>query len=619
MMRRRTFMQWITIQSALAYATVRGTARGHKSDADSESKVTVAHLWSDKPLARTGDTITFSAFIENSGHREAKNVLVVLKVPGAAVSDPQRNIPVIAAGSYKRLDWSIKAGQPGPMLLTVAGPALADQVSYKILVIERDAQYTRQELCTDAVGYWRLLAKPSALQLGNPAPPLPIKHLRSSEIKHNTYGINTHLPRSKDYEDPFNPSHLIDGNPETCWSSQQNSSPFPGMPPWVQIDLGRERTFGQVNLIPYWHNTSFPAGFSVLTSADGENWREIIRRDNYHLARSGPMRGDKYAQTFLLHKTIQARYIRVVFERLPLSSGTYAEVSQGYKARLSGVEVMDGKGHNFALADQGASVSASDYFTGWQDTAKTVNESFSRIFDIGLKWIRVGQWGDQTEWATVEREKGNFQIDPMTDAGIQDAWDNGVHLLWTLCYGNTLYEPHDKPYIDIGPTFKHVSPFYKDWGPRTEEGRQAFVRYVDFVVRRYGDRVKWWELWNEENGWYPGNHPVLYGKLLYAVAKHINSINYNTGDDLKVMFGGTAAPAPITTGIALRQGAAPYVDACALHPYGIPKPEGGLGTNESYHGKVLSESAQQTGWKCTEDVVEGMKKPFARHGRPDIK
>lgn len=576
-------------------------------------EIKVAHLWSDKPLAHSGDTIRFSAFIENTGDVEAKIVRVELKAPaGLAPAKPARSIPAIAAGSYKRVDWNLLAKKTGPVEIKVAA---GEEASYRILVIGRNAGYNRQELCTDESGYWRLLEKPASLQQGNGAPIAPIRHLKSSEIKHNTYGICTHLPRSKDYEDPFNPSHLIDANPETCWSSQQNASPYPGQAPWAEIDLGSVRTISQVNLVPYWHNTDFPVGFTVRASRERKNWREIVRQDDYQLLKSGAMRGDKFVQAFPLPKPVAARYVRVEFERLPLSGGNYAEVSAGYKARLSGIELIDPRGRNVALSGQGASATASDYFTGWQNTAKTVNESFSRIFDLGVKWVRVSQWGDQTEWAAVEREKGKFQMDPKTDAGIRELLDNGVDILYGLDYGNALYEPREKPFIDVGPIYTEGNPFYKNCGPRTEEGRQAFVRYVDYVVRRYGDRIKWWELWNEENGWYPFHEPELYGKLLHAVGKHMKAIN----PSVKLMVGGTAAPAPITTEMALREGGAPYIDAYAFHPYGIPKPEGGMGTMEFYQGKNLSQTPQQTGWKCLEDVIEGVKKPFAQHGRPDIK
>jgi len=581
-------------------------------------QIRLANVWSDKPLARTGDTLRFSAWIENTGDEDAPEVTADLQLSeGLSAEQTVHALPKLAVGSHNRLDWRIKADRPGvvpfKVVARIKGSA-KDTAPYKTLVIDRNARYTRQELCTDEIGYWRLLERPATLQERNNSPPTVIRHKTSAEIKRSPYGVCTHLPRSKDYENPFNPTHLIDDDPETCWSSQQRASTFPGNPPWVEIDLGRPVAVRQINLIPYWRNTDFPLGFSVRTSSDGRTWDKALSITNHRFAADGPKRGDKVAQCFALARPTPARHVRIEFERLPLSGGNYAEVSQGYKARLSGIEVIDDRGHNVALKSQGSAIKASDVFTGWQNTARTVNESFGRIFEIGLKWVRVGQWGDQTEWAAVEREKGKFQMDPATDAAIGKLHANGVEILYGLNYGNALHERPDKPWGEIGPIYTEGHPFYLNGGPRTEEGRQAFVRYVDFVVRKYKDRVTWWELWNEENGWYPGHEPELYGKLLTAVAKHIKSID----PKLKVMFGGTAAPAPITTEIALREGAAPHLDAYAFHPYGIDKPEGGMGTMEFYQGKSLGQSREQTRWNRLEEIVAGVKKPFAQHGKPDI-
>ena len=583
-----------------------------------KANVAAAYLWSEKPVARTGDTIRFSAFVENTGGEEAQEVAVKLSASSVAITlhDPVRKIAHLTAGSYERVDWNLTASQPGTVQIEVAAEmegGKREPKSYQELVVDKNIAYSRQELCTDPDGYWRLLDKPSALQENNSAPVAAIKHKKSSEIKHNPYGLCVHLPRAKDYEDPYNPAHLIDGNADTCWSSQQRPSTYPGNPPRVEIDLGRTVTLTQVNLVPYWHNTDFPLGFTVRVSEDGRKWTTVLSVNRHRFNGNGPKRGDKVAQTFPLRKAQQARHVQIDFERLPLSGGNYAEVSQGYKARLSGIELLDEHGENLALQKRGASIRASEFFTGWQDTAATIANAFPKIMDIGVKWVRVGQWGDQTEWAAVEREKGKFSIDPVTEKAIDTLLDNHVDILWGLNYGNALYDRPEHP-PDSGPMYFEGHPFYLNWGPRTEGGREAFVRYVDFVVRKYQKRIQWWELWNEENGWFPGHEPELYGKLLCAVSKHIKSIN----PKLKVMFGGTAAPAPLTTEIALREGAAPYVDACAFHPYGIDKPEGGMGTMESYQGKSLGQSREQTGWNRVEDIVAGVKKPFAQHGNTNV-
>lgn len=585
-------------------------------------QVKLAHVWTDKPLARTGDSLLLGVWVENSGDQDGAEISLNLSVPdGIRVAEPVRTIKGLPKGSWERLDWQLSAEKPGPVVdvrvtatWSHAGRPTTEAVSRRLLVIDRNITYSRQELCTDASGDWRLLQKPSTLQAGNAAPLAAIPHKKSSEIKRSLYGICVQLPRSKDYEDPFNAAHLIDDDPSTCWSSQQNASPFPGRPPWASIDLGRATTIKQINLVPYWRNTAFPLGFSLCASLDGNRWETILRVRKHNLTRTSEVRGDKYVQCFPLDKQVEARYVRVEFERLPLSDGNYAEVSQGYKARLSGIEVIDTSGQNVALTRLGARAEVSDYFTGWQNTAANINKAFPKIMEIGLKWVRVGQWGDQTEWAAVEREKGKFHIDEATDEAIRRLTSQGVDILYGLNYGNALYERPKVPWLDIGPIYTEGHPFYLNGGPRTEEGRQAFVRYVDFVVRKYRDSIKWWELWNEENGWFPGHEPELYGKLLTAVARHIKSID----PSLRVMYGGTAAPTLLTTEIALREGAAPYVDAYAFHPYGINKPEGRVGTMEFHQGKNLSQSPDQVGWKKLEDVIEGVRQPFARNGNPNV-
>jgi len=190
-------------------ANSKGQTENNKNLTDSSSQVKIAWVWSDKPLARTGDTINFSAFIENTGKNDVGNILIELLTPdGISVSKSEQKISLISAGSYQRINWNLRAeksdtAQLGLKVFLKSKDKQIDKyTSYKIFVIDRSAKYGRQELCTDEDGYWRLLDKPVTLQTGNAGSLTPVKHLKSSEIKHNTYGICTHLPRSRDYE-PF--------------------------------------------------------------------------------------------------------------------------------------------------------------------------------------------------------------------------------------------------------------------------------------------------------------------------------------------------------------------------------------------------------------------------------
>lgn len=581
----------------------------------------LANIWVEKPYLRQGESTKLSVWLENTGDIDAKDVLLNIKAAeGMEVSKSDTQSASVAIGEYQQITWSLKAVKPGIVNASVTARTSATpesdalSMSYRILVLKKGRRYTRQELCTDEAGFWRVLEKPSSLQSSNAQKLSLVKHKTSAQIGRNTYGICTHLPRSKDYEQPYSASHLIDGDPNSCWSSQNNSSPYPGRAPWAIVELPKNLTISQVNLIPYWSNSDFPVGFTISTSTDGKVWTQRLVVKNTSVRESSEKRGDKLVQSFPLKGDVTAKFVKVTFDRLPLSGGNYAEVSQGYKARLSGIELIDSSKHNFALAKLGAKVTVSDVFTAWQNTAKTVNESFPAIMKIGLKWVRVGQWGDQTEWGAVERIKGQFQMDPGTDAGINELVKNRVSILYGLNYGNSLYNDSKKPWADVGPVYQEGHPFYLNNGPRTDEQRAAFVRYVDWVIRKYGDRITWWELWNEQNGWFPGHEPTLYGKLLTAVAKHIKSVN----PDLKVMYGGTAAPAPKGVEISLREGAAPYVDAYAFHPYGIDKPEGGMGTMDYDRDINLSQTREQTGWNHLEDIIDGVKQPFAQYGNKNI-
>jgi hypothetical protein len=277
-------------------------------------QVILSHVWTDKPLARTGESILFSAWLENNGDEDSGVISLNLSTPdGVRITDNERTIKGLPAGSWERLDWQLSAekpGQPNVQVITKWGPAdsLASEAgSRRLLVIDRDSTYSRQELCTDASGDWRLLERPATLQAGNTAPLVAAPHKRSSEIKRSPYGICVQLPRSRDYEDPFNAVHLIDDDPNTCWSSQQNASPFPGRPPWAQIDLGRTTTIKQVNLVPYWRNTAFPVGFRFCVSLDASQWETTLRVRKHNLARTGEVRGDKDVQCFPLDKPVEAR------------------------------------------------------------------------------------------------------------------------------------------------------------------------------------------------------------------------------------------------------------------------------------------------------------------------
>ena len=88
----------------------KGLSENIKNRIDTSSQLKIARVWSDKPLARTGDTIAFSAFIENTGKSDAGNLIIELLTPeGISVSQSEQKISLISAGSYQRVNWNLRA------------------------------------------------------------------------------------------------------------------------------------------------------------------------------------------------------------------------------------------------------------------------------------------------------------------------------------------------------------------------------------------------------------------------------------------------------------------------------------------------------------------------------
>jgi hypothetical protein len=108
--------------------------------------------------------------------------------------------------------------------------------------------------------------------------------------------------------------------------------------------------------------------------------------------------------------------------------------------------------------------------------------TYSHLAELGVKWARC-----QTGWAKTEKTKGQFDFSWL-DRVVDSLLGIGIQPWFNLGYGNTLYTP--------GP--KHPSAV--GWAPlNSEEARAAWVRYTGAITRRYADRVKHWEIWNEPN------------------------------------------------------------------------------------------------------------------------
>ncbi len=200
---------------------------------------------------------------------------------------------------------------------------------------------------------------------------------------------------------------------------------------------------------------------------------------------------------------------------------------------------------------------------------------WTRTFDTGVKWIRIGQYensSEPTSWDWVEQKRGVYSIAPEVDDYVNSLVENGVDIQVQLLYGNPMYtSPSGKKPDQISP---EPGSFHNDdrslnsvfWPPTTPEQIEAFSKYVRWVVDHFRGRIHHYALWNEQDigYWNPWGNPEEYGRLLKAFIPAV----HETDPDAKVIYGGQADPTRDFTRRALDTcQCAPGIDVYAYHTY----------------------------------------------------
>lgn len=206
---------------------------------------------------------------------------------------------------------------------------------------------------------------------------------------------------------------------------------------------------------------------------------------------------------------------------------------------------------------------------------------WTRIFDSGVKWVRLGQYentSEKTGWEWVEQTPGEYRVLPEVDEAIRSLVENGVSIELQLCYGNPLYhgDRASRPKrvepapASIGPQDHPPNPIFN--GLNTEDEIQGFLNYTRFMVNRYKGKIQGWELWNEENieYWQPHGESAQelaakakqYGAALCRFADVVHEIDPRS----KVIFGGISSVDPgfVLSAIA---GCPSKIDVMAYHAY----------------------------------------------------
>jgi hypothetical protein len=104
------------------------------------------------------------------------------------------------------------------------------------------------------------------------------------------------------------------------------------------------------------------------------------------------------------------------------------------------------------------------------------------------------------------------------------------------------------------------------WPPKTPEQIAAFLRYTTWMVNHFRGRVRYYSLWNEEDGsyWNLNANPEEYGRLLGEFVKAVRQ----TDPEAKIVYGGQAT---LDTDFEHRTldacQCAPWIDVFAYHTY----------------------------------------------------
>lgn len=165
-----------------------------------------------------------------------------------------------------------------------------------------------------------------------------------------------------------------------------------------------------------------------------------------------------------------------------------------------------------------------------------------------LRKLGVTSVRDEHYWDHVERAPGEFAAPPRNVDYMEALRQAGIAPLVAMTFANKLY--------DDGLT------------PHTDDGRAAYGRYGQYLLRQWPEQIRWLEIWNEYNGtWCKGpaaeDRPRHYAAMLKTAYEHIKAVR----PDVQVLGCATVlVPLPYLEGV-FRHGGLRHMDAVVLHPY----------------------------------------------------
>jgi polysaccharide biosynthesis protein PslG len=202
----------------------------------------------------------------------------------------------------------------------------------------------------------------------------------------------------------------------------------------------------------------------------------------------------------------------------------------------------------------------------------TAEQSLRAMTSLGANSFR-----DDAFWSFLETEKDVLRWPQRLqelERAIDLANEQGIEPVVILAYENRFH--HEGRY------------------PISDEAQAAFVRYAEFVVRRFKGRVRYYEVWNE---WNQHGGADDYARLLKRVYPAIKRIDGNA-----IVLGGAVEGAgpPKFIRAMMEQGALPFMDGLSVHPYVFWR--GRSGTPEAMYQWMLDLQAMLRQYSSGRDV-----------------
>ena len=255
------------------------------------------------------------------------------------------------------------------------------------------------------------------------------------------------------------------------------------------------------------------------------------------------------------------------------------------------------KGETLAVAHSNIAIVPQRYGVGPTDFGTCTHFAQNKgLVPYSLDLIRLAGFSsirDEVYWGDVEKPIGTFRFSAKYDDYIQAASDRDIRVLISLEYGNP------------APGEKVANRGF----PLDESGRKRFARYAEELVKRYGDKVTLWEIWNEPSkalGIDPGTSYYELLKETYTTIKTLqpNSTVICSGGAPNLVDGAYLTP-------IFQSGGVKYMDGFAMHTYVAPfNPEDGYRTKGHPFLQNVSVTSLWPHYKKMIDTYSKKNKPL---------